>query len=126
MVIDEDAIQGQVRDVLPDERYEVVGSNDLKEAIELLRSCSPNVVFIDAAKARRRLDGTIADPFTAWLVLRGLRTALDSWHTEVLRSLLTEVCMRRHINTHQADLHSLTEVRLRRRFFCVSLTQSRG
>ena len=27
-----------------------------------------------AAKARRSLDGTIADPFTAWLVIRGIKT----------------------------------------------------
>ncbi len=30
--------------------------------------------MIDAARARRTLDGTIADPFTAWLVLRGIKT----------------------------------------------------
>jgi cystathionine beta-lyase/cystathionine gamma-synthase len=30
--------------------------------------------LIDRARARRTLDGTIADPFTAWLVLRGIKT----------------------------------------------------
>ncbi len=30
--------------------------------------------LIDKARARRTLDGTIADPFTAWLVLRGVKT----------------------------------------------------
>jgi cystathionine beta-lyase/cystathionine gamma-synthase len=30
--------------------------------------------LIERARARRTLDGTIADPFTAWLVLRGVKT----------------------------------------------------
>ncbi len=30
--------------------------------------------LIDRARARRTLEGTIADPFTAWLVLRGIKT----------------------------------------------------
>jgi cystathionine beta-lyase/cystathionine gamma-synthase len=30
--------------------------------------------LIEAARARRTLDGTIADPFSAWLVLRGIKT----------------------------------------------------
>jgi cystathionine beta-lyase/cystathionine gamma-synthase len=30
--------------------------------------------LIDKARARRTLDGTIVDPFTAWLILRGLKT----------------------------------------------------
>jgi cystathionine gamma-synthase/methionine-gamma-lyase len=30
--------------------------------------------LIDRARARRSLDGTIVDPFTAWLILRGVKT----------------------------------------------------
>jgi cystathionine beta-lyase/cystathionine gamma-synthase len=30
--------------------------------------------LIDKARSRRTLDGTIVDPFTAWLILRGLKT----------------------------------------------------
>ena len=35
---------------------------------------SGSAELIDTAKGRRMLDGTIMDPFTAWLVLRGIQT----------------------------------------------------
>jgi len=52
--------------------------------------------LIGAARARRTLDGTIADPFTAWLVLRGIKTL--SLRTE--RQCANAARIAEHLQSH--------------------------
>ncbi len=52
--------------------------------------------LIEAAKARRKLDGTITDPFTAWLVLRGIRTL----SLRVERQCTNAQQVAAHLHTH--------------------------
>ncbi|MFQ5742832.1 MAG: trans-sulfuration enzyme family protein [Acidobacteriota bacterium] len=52
--------------------------------------------LIECARARRRLDGTIVDPFTAWLILRGLRTL----SLRVVRQCANARLVAAHLNTH--------------------------
>ena len=53
---------------------------------------------IEKARARRRLDGTILDPFGAWLVLRGLRTL----PLRVERQCATAARIANHLKVHHA------------------------
>ena len=57
---------------------------------------SGSAELIEAAKERRKLDGTIADPFTAWLVLRGMRTL----SLRVERQCSNAQQIAAHLNTH--------------------------
>jgi methionine-gamma-lyase len=54
--------------------------------------------LIDLARARRSLDGTIVDPFTAWLILRGVKTL--SLRVEKQCANAREIAM--HLSLHHA------------------------
>jgi len=54
--------------------------------------------LIAVARARRTLDGTIADPFTAWLVLRGIKTM----SLRVERQCANAVRIAEHLQGHAA------------------------
>ena len=58
--------------------------------------------LIEVAKAQRSLDGTIVDPFTAWLVLRGLKTLPLRFQ----RQCANAARIAAHLNTH----HSVDQV----------------
>ncbi len=63
---------------------------------------SGSAELIDVARAQRSLNGTIVDPFTAWLVLRGLKTLPLRFE----RQCANAARIAAHLNTH----HSVEQV----------------